>query len=65
MKFIKKEYLKTLKKMENGIIYREFSNHECFYVGDYTEAIEKVEDYPITPEEIIKVYNSKKREHLE
>ena len=51
--------------MENGIIYREFSNHECFYVGDYTEAIEKVEDYPITPEEIIKVYNSKKREHLE
>tara|TARA_R110002073_G_scaffold315726_2_gene488403 strand:+ start:241 stop:648 length:408 start_codon:yes stop_codon:yes gene_type:complete len=44
---------------ENGkeaVILRELENHECFYTGSIDDAIEKLEDYPITKEEIRKVY---------
>lgn len=45
---------------ENGkeaIILRELYNHECFYTGDITACVEKLEHYPgITPEDINKAY---------
>ena len=53
---------------ENGIesiIYRELSNHECFWSGDITDCVEKLSDYPIIKEEIIEVFNKKyKKESL-
>jgi hypothetical protein len=62
----KKGILKDLEENGKEKLYIEnLATMNVFYVGDYTDAIEKVEDYPITPEEIIKVYNTKKREHLE
>ena len=45
---------------ENGkdaIIERELRNHECFYAGDISDCVEKLDEYPITKEEIKKVYN--------
>lgn len=48
---------------ENGkekIILRELYNHECFYMYDPTSAIEKLEDYPITPQEIQLLFNAHK-----
>ena len=44
---------------ENGIdkiILRELYNHECFYVGDITDCVNKLKDYPITEKQIIKIY---------
>jgi len=44
---------------ENGIdkiILRELYNHECFYVGDITDCVNKLEDYPITKNQIINIY---------
>lgn len=46
---------------ENGIdkiILRELENHECFYTGDITDCIEKLEDYPISKKQISEVYFS-------
>ena len=46
---------------ENGkrnIIRRELANHECWYVGDPTDCINKLEDYPITEEEILTEYRN-------
>jgi hypothetical protein len=46
---------------ENGkdkVILRELENHECFYVGDITDCVDKLYDYPnITEKDILKVYN--------
>ena len=42
---------------KDKVILRELSNHECFYTGDITDCIDKLEDYPITKEEIRKIYN--------
>jgi len=44
---------------KNKIILRELENHECFYTGDITDCIEKLEDYPITKIQISKMYFSK------
>ena len=44
---------------ENGkeaIILRELENHECFYVGNIEDAVRKLEDYPITEDEIKNIY---------
>jgi hypothetical protein len=44
---------------ENGkdkIILRELENHEAFYVGDIEDTIHKLEDYPITKNQIKKIY---------
>ena len=64
-KFVIKQLDKIYKESiqqdlkENGkekIIYRELSNHECWYVSDYTDCVDKLIDYPITPDEIREVY---------
>ncbi len=41
---------------KEGVIYRELCNHECFYISDYTECVDKLIDYPITNKEIENVY---------
>ena len=47
---------------ENGlnmIIRRELSNHECYYTGDIEDCVDKLSDYPITKEDIQKVFTNK------
>lgn len=39
------------------IILRELCNHECFYTGDIEDAIDALEDYPFTRNQIAKVYH--------
>lgn len=44
---------------ENGkkaIIRRELFNHECFYTGDITGCVEKLEDYDYSYDDIYQVY---------
>jgi len=50
-------YKRSIQKdlAENGkkaIIHRELANHECQISMDITDCINKLEDYPITKEEI-------------
>ena len=45
---------------ENGkdkIILRELENHEAFYVGNIEDTILKLEDYPITEDDISQVFS--------
>ncbi len=47
---------------ENGleaIIKRELNNHEAYYTGDSTDTAEALADYPITKEDINKVFHNK------
>ena len=54
---IYKESIKEdMKQGKDKVILRELSNHECFWTGDITDCVEKLENYPITEEEILKVY---------
>ena len=44
---------------ENGkdkVILRELLNHEAFYVGNIEETIYKLEDYPITEDDISQIF---------
>ena len=44
---------------ENGkdrIILRELENHEAFYVGNIEDTIHKLEDYPITEDDISHIF---------
>tara|TARA_R100001463_G_scaffold1666_1_gene7319 strand:- start:44 stop:430 length:387 start_codon:yes stop_codon:yes gene_type:complete len=44
---------------ENGrdkIILRELLNHEAYYVGNIEETIYKLEDYPITEDDISQIF---------
>ncbi len=45
---------------ENGkeaIIRRELFNHECFYVGDIIDCVEKLADYGYSYDDIYQVYS--------
>ena len=42
---------------KEGIIRRELSNFECYYTGDLTTALDVLEPYGFTDEEISKVYS--------
>ena len=54
---IYKESIKEdMKQGKDKVILRELSNHECFWTGDITDCVEKLSDYPIKEDEIIKVY---------
>jgi len=53
----KESIKKDMKQGKDRVILRELQNHECFYVGNITDCVSKLEDYPITREEIVKVYN--------
>lgn len=67
-----KEVVERLKKIqiegrkkdiaENGkekIIERELHNHECFYTGDITDAVDKVKNYGYTYDDVLKIYREK------
>lgn len=44
---------------ENGlvaIIKRELSNYECYYTGEIEDAVDTLEDYGITYEQVLKVF---------
>ena len=43
----------------NAIIRRELSNYECYYTGDAEDAISALELYPVTREDILKVFKNK------
>ena len=58
---LNKIYKDSIKQdiKENGkdsIILRELYNHEAFYVGSIEDTIHKLEDYPFTKNDILKVY---------
>ena len=38
------------------VISRELSNHECYYTWDIEPCVSKLQDYPITRQEIAKVF---------
>ncbi|WP_418181308.1 hypothetical protein ACNSOL_12435 (plasmid) [Aliarcobacter lanthieri] len=40
----------------NAIIKRELANYECYYTGDIEDAVEALEDYGITHEQVLKVF---------
>ena len=40
----------------NDIIKRELANHECVYTGSPNRAIEALKKYPITEDNILKVF---------
>ena len=42
-----------------GVIKRELSNYECYYTGDPTEAIEALEPYGITEEQVWEIFRNK------
>jgi hypothetical protein len=42
---------------KKGIISRELSNHECFYVGSIDDALGALSGYGFTTEEVQKVYS--------
>ena len=47
---------------ENGlqaIIIRELNNYESYYTGDAEDAIEALKGYPVTTEDILKVFKNK------
>lgn len=46
---------------KEGVIKRELANHECFYTGDPSGAIEALEGYGISDEDIIAVFNAGRR----
>ena len=48
----KEGIIEDMKQGKEKVIYRELCNHECFYVGDYTDCINKLEGYPIKKSEI-------------
>lgn len=52
----KESIIEDMKQGKEKVILRELINHECFYIGDITDCIEKLSDYPITEEEIKNVY---------
>ena len=52
---------KDMQQGKNKVIKRELSNHESFHTGCINDCLNALKDYPITKEEVIKVY----RENLE
>ncbi|MFY4796957.1 DUF7659 family protein [Aliarcobacter butzleri] len=44
---------------ENGltaIVKRELANYECYYTGDIEDAVEALEDYGVTYEQVLTVF---------
>ena len=43
----------------NAIVIRELNNYECYYTGDPEDAILALELYPVSKEDILKVFKNK------
>ena len=52
----KESIIEDMKQGKEKVILRELGNHECFYTGDYSDCINKLEDYPIKKSEIKEVF---------
>lgn len=48
-----------------GVIKRELYNHECFYTGSVEDAVDKLESYGISREEVIEVYKEERETAME
>ena len=46
----------------NAIIRRELNNHEAYYTRDIEDTLDALADYPITAEDIQKVFRNKNKE---
>lgn len=43
----------------NAIVRRELSNHEAYYTGDIESTSSALKDYPVTADDILKVFRNK------
>jgi hypothetical protein len=57
MKAIEK-WVKEAKKDAKEVILYELNNYECFYTGDITDAMPRLEELGYTREEVKKVYHA-------
>ena len=57
MKSIAK-WAKQAKKDATEVILYELNNYECFYTGDITDAMPRLEDLGYTTDEVKKVYHA-------
>jgi len=46
-----------------GVIIRELANHEAYYTGDITSTLDALEDYKVTRNQVIEVYNERRNDH--
>jgi len=63
-KELKTIYNNSIKQdvKENGlskIVLRELNNHEAYYSGNTESTCEALDDYPVTKEQILKVFRNK------
>lgn len=57
---------KRLKKHGlEAIIKYELCNHEAYYTGDITDALEVLMEYGATTEQVVQVYKKEKHNHYE
>ena len=47
---------KDMKQGRRKVIFRELCNYESFYTGCVNDCLNALVDYPITKEEVLKVY---------
>lgn len=62
-KFVKgmqeiEKWAKKAKKDATEVILYELNNYECFYTGDITDAMPRLEELGYTREEVKKVYHA-------
>ena len=55
------KWAKQAKKDATEVIMYELNNYECFYTGDITDAMPRLEDLGYTVEEVKKVYHANKQ----
>lgn len=44
----------------DGIIRRELNNHECYYTGDISDAVDSLEYYGITREQVAIIFSAER-----
>ena len=50
---------------KDGVIKRELYNHEAFYCGEIEQTVDALQDYPLTVEDIQKIYQGETRARCE
>lgn len=52
---------KEVKKLNpNSVIIYELNNHECYYTGDISDALDILKGYGFTREQVLAVFHNKK-----
>jgi len=44
----------------DGIIRRELNNHECYYTGDISDAVDSLEEYGITRDQVVAIFRAER-----